>query len=412
VIAGRRLAARGLAVLAAVVPAPALHVSGNHFVDAHGHRTRVFAAHLPTSEYTCVEAVFDPSRRGGVFAVPTTSAVISAVRTWRFNALRIPLNEQCWLGLNPVIRGGPPGYGIRPLSGRAALVAGARLRAHYRSVVRQVVARAHRAGLAVILDLHWSGASDAVAFAQWPLPDRDHSIAFWRSIARTFRSDRSVMFELFNEPTRIPASRLSWRCVRDGCRVPNACADCTPATVDTTGCGARCPLRTDPRGTYRSAGTQELVDAIRAAGARQPILVAGRFYANDLGQWLRYAPRDSVRQLAASFHVYSNLPCARPACWTARVAPVARGVPVVATEFGAVNTGLTEPCTRAAAFDESFMDWADAHGVSYGGFRWSADFFHFPPPECSYDLLASWDGTPRYGHGVAIHDHLARVAPR
>jgi hypothetical protein len=57
------------------------------------------------------------------------------------------------------------------------------------------------------------------------------------------------------------------------------------------------------------------------------------------------------------------------------------------------------------------MTWADAHGVSYGGFRWTADFFHFPPPQCSYDLLAAYDGTPRYGQGRAIHDHMVRVAP-
>jgi hypothetical protein len=221
-----------------------------------------------------------------------------------------------------------------------------------------------------------------------------------------------VIFELFNEPARIPPSRLSWSCLRDGCRVPNACADCTPRTSDTTGCGARCPLSGQPRGTYRSAGTQELVDTIRATGARQPILAPGRFYDNDLGRWLRYEPRDQLGQVAATFHVYSNLPCAEPACWSREVAPVAARVPVVTTEFGAINTGQSEPCAAAAAFDERFMNWADAHGVSYGGFRWSADSFHFPAPECSYELLASWDGTPRYGQGRAVHDHLARVAPR
>ncbi len=411
-IGGQRLAARGLAVLAGVAPAPALHVAGNHFADAAGHRTRVFAAHLPTGEFTCVEPIHDPSRRGGVFAVPTSMSVIARVRSWRFNALRISLNEQCWLGVNPLLRGEPPGYGIQPLRGPAASAAGASLQARYRSAVRRVVARAHRAGLAVIFDLHWSAAGDAIAFAQWPLPDRDHSIPFWRSIARSFRTDPAVMFELFNEPTRIPRSALSWRCLHDGCRLPNSCADCLEGvTSNTLGCGRRCPTRARPLGSYRSAGTQELVDTIRATGARQPILVPGRFYDNDLRGWLRYAPRDPRGQLAATFHVYANLPCADAACWTGELAPVAARVPVVATEFGAINTGLSEPCAAAAAFDERFMSWADAHGVSYGAFRWAADFMHFPRPECSYDLLADWDGAPRYGHGVAIHDHLARVAP-
>ncbi|HEV7499896.1 MAG TPA: cellulase family glycosylhydrolase [Vicinamibacteria bacterium] len=393
--------------------APALHVAGNHFADSLGRETRVFPAHIGTAEYTCVHPIYDPSRSGGVFALPTTSAVLTAARTWRFNAVRLSLNEQCWLGVNPVIRGGAPRFGITPLRGTAARREGARLRTRYRAAVGGVVARAHRAGLAVIFDLHWSAAGDAIAWAQWPLPDRQYSIPFWRSIARTFRTDRAVMFELFNEPVRVPAAVLSWRCLRNGCRVPNACADCVPAADDTNtrGCGARCPTREAPRGSYRTAGTQALVDTIRATGARQPIVVPGRFYDNDLGRWLAYRPRDRLGQIAATFHVYSNLPCADEACWTREVAPVAARVPVISTEFGGINTGQTEPCAAIAAFDERFMAWADAHGVSYGAYRWAADFPHFPRPQCSYDLLASWDGTPRYGQGQAIHDHLARVAP-
>jgi endoglucanase len=393
---------------------PVLRVKGNHFVDARGRTARVFAVHLGTAEYTCVQPIHDPSRRGGIFAVPTTTPVLAAARRWHANAVRVSLNEQCWLGVNPVRRGAPPRYGIQPLIGRAARLAGARVRERYRSAVRGVVAHAHRAGLAVIFDLHWSAAGDAIAHAQWPLPDRQHSIPFWRSLARTFRSDRSVMFELFNEPGRSPtlASALSWRCLRDGCLVPNACLDCLPSVdSNTRGCASRCPTRRHPRGSFRSAGTQELVDAIRATGARQPILVPGRFYANDLGRWLQFKPRDRLGQIAATFHVYEKLPCADEACWTREVAPVAARVPVVATEFGATMEGRSYPCRSAVRFDERFMDWADAHGVSYGGYRWSADFFHFPRPQCSYDLLASWAGTPRYGHGRAIHDHLIRVAP-
>jgi endoglucanase len=409
------LAATALVVLAAETARagpPVLHVAGHHFADARGRTVRLFPMHFGTGEYTCVQPIHDPSRRDGVFAGPTTSTPLAAIRSWHANAVRISLNEQCWLGVNPVRRGEPPGYGIEPLTGPSARVAGARLRARYRSAVRTVVANAHRAGLAVIFDLHWSAAGDAIAHAQWPLPDRHHSIPFWRSVARAFRSDRSVMFEIFNEPVRIPASALSWRCLRDGCRLPNACADCISAIdANTRGCGRRCPTQRTPRGSYWSAGTQALVDTIRATGARQPILVPGRFYDNDLGGWLKYRPKDRLGQLAATFHVYGNLPCANEACWTREVSPVAARVPVVTTEFGADMRGQTEPCPGAVAFDERFMTWADAHGVSYGGFRWTADFFHFPRPECSYDLLASYDGTPRYGQGRAIHDHLVRVAP-
>jgi hypothetical protein len=137
------------------------------------------------------------------------------------------------------------------------------------------------------------------------------------------------MFEIFNEPAGSGAFTPTWGCLRDGCRLPNTCAVCYPEVHDDTrGCGARCLPEGRVRGSFRSAGTQELVDTIRATGARQPILVPGREYTNDLGRWLEYMPRDPLGQLAATFHVYPNMPCADEACWTREVAPVAARVPV------------------------------------------------------------------------------------
>ena len=296
----RRRAGRALlaaAVLAgswsgtAQAAAPVLHVDGRHFVNARGEPVRLFPAHVGTGEYTCVQPVYDPSWRAGTFSVRTDTAVMAAARRWGFNAIRISLNEQCWLGVNPVVRGSPT-YGIRPLTGSAALSEGAKLRARYRAAVQGVVARAHRAGLAVIFDLHWSAAGDAIAWAQWPLPDRQYSVPFWRSIAATFRADAAVMFELFNEPVLLPASppldeivalagrdwlnkpvrvpeaTLPWRCLRDGCLIPNACADCDPHPNDgqTGAAESAAPLATPRAGPTgrrgrRSSSTRSAASA-------------------------------------------------------------------------------------------------------------------------------------------------------
>ncbi|MHB8695921.1 MAG: glycoside hydrolase family 5 protein [Solirubrobacteraceae bacterium] len=405
-----------------------LRISGNQFVDASGQPLRLFGAHLPTSEEVCVEPIYNAGRVGGVFDGVPTDATFAAMRSWHINVVRIPLNEQCWLGVNPVRRDGGPHYGITPLSGRAAVAAGRAESAHYQAVIKGVVAMANRDGLAVILDLHWSAAGNAVAFGQWPLPDRQYSIPFWRSVATAFRADPSVAFELFNEPfQRNPRTlrlTLSWRCLRDGCAgIPNACADCSDGSQDhpnIDGCGARCPtevahhdgkLVSGADGTYTSAGTQTLVDTIRATGAREPILVPGRDYTNDLSQWLHYMPHDPLGQIAATFHAYQGLPCDTVACWDRQVAPVAAHVPVLTTEFGGDLSKQTDPCPRVVAYDNSFMGWADAHGVHYIGFSWDVDFFDYPRPTCSYDLLADAGGTPRYGHGQAIHDHFVAVAP-
>jgi endoglucanase len=402
--------------------APVLRIAGNHFVDGRtGKAMRLFAIHYGTSEWICVSPIYEAMAANGVWDVPTTEAEFAAIRSWHANAIRIPLNEQCWLGVNPVQRHGWPGtdYRITPLTGPAAQQAGARLRARYRAAIEAVIARAHRHGLAVILDLHWSAAGAAIAWGQWPLPDRQYSIPFWRSVATTFKNDPSVAFEIFNEPfMRDLASgnlTLSWRCLRDGCRVANKCADCGPASANVGNpelktCAGRCPTEDHPLGSYQSAGTQDLVDTIRATGARQPILVPGRDYTNDLSKWRAYMPHDPLHQLAASFHNYQGLPCDTEACWNGLAVDVGN-VPIVTTEFGGDNTGQTDPCPGVVAFDDKFMSWADQHGVSYTGFGWTVDYFDNPKPRCSYDLLDNYDGTPRYGHGQAIHDHFVAVGP-
>lgn len=398
--------------------APQLRIVGNRFVNSAGSPIRLFAVHLGTSEYDCVQPLYSPSRKG-TFSIPTGDATMTAIASWHANAIRIPLNEQCWLGVNPVKRYGPPHYGIKPLTGSAAVAAGAHLRKTYRGAVKAVVKRAHAHGLAVILDLHWSAAGKAIAFTQWPLPDRQYSIPFWRSVATTFKTDRSVGFEIFNEPFRQDFNTgrptLTWKCLRDGCTLPNACADCGPtprSDPSTNGCGRRCPHQDNPLGSYRSAGTQRIVDAIRATGAKQPILVPGRYYTNDLSSWLKNKPHDPLHQLAATFHAYQGLPCDTVQCWSHQVAKVAAKVPVVTTEFGGDTSGQTDPCPGLVAYDTAYMNWADEEGVSYAGFSWEKDYYDYKAPSCDgYTMLADWDGTPRYGQGQVIHDHFVAVAP-
>jgi Cellulase (glycosyl hydrolase family 5) len=135
--------------------------------------------------------------------------------SWRINAVRIPLNEDCWLGIN----GLPPRY------------SGAR----YRMAIRAYAERLHQAGLYVILDLHWNAPGQARATGQQPMADLDHSVAFWSSVARVFKADPAVAFDLYNEPYGI-----SWKCWRDGCILPAG---------------------------WRTAGMQALVDAVRSTGA-------------------------------------------------------------------------------------------------------------------------------------------------
>ena len=311
----------------------AVHVDGNHLVDGNGKAIRLLGVNRSGAEYACV------GRLGlGVFAGPTDKEAVAAMKDWGINAVRLPLNEHCWLGIN----GAPDRYSS----------------AEYRAAIRAYVSRLHEVGLYVVLDLHWNAPGRDKASGQQSMADLDHAPDFWSSVARAFKDDPAVVFDLYNEPHAI-----SWRCWRDGCVQPQG---------------------------WRSAGMQTLLDAVRVNGARQPIVSTGLDWGADLSSWRAYRPHDPAHQLVAGIHAYDFNSCASADCWKSTVGSV-RGVPVVATEFG------QKSCSDA--FMGRFMDWADSAGVSYLGWSWN-------PSGCAAPaLIRSWDGQPT-ASGEQLRAHL------
>jgi Cellulase (glycosyl hydrolase family 5) len=317
-------------------PGLTVRVEGNRLVNAQGQTLRFLGVDLSGAEYACVQHL-------GIFAGPTGKQAIAEMTSWRIDSVRLPLNEDCWLGINGV----PAQFGG----------------AQYRAAIRAYVADLNSAGLYVILDLHWNAPGRKLATSQQPMADADHAPAFWSSVASTFRASPAVAFDLYNEPNGI-----SWECWRNGCVLPAG---------------------------WRAAGMQTLVNAVRSTGARQPIIASGLDSGNDLSSWLRYKPFDVASQLAAGFHAYNFLPCASVACWNHAIAPVARQVPVVATELGEVG-GCSD------WFIKTFMNWADPAGVSYLGWAWN-------PAGCGApSLISSWDGTPT-AYGMGLRAHLSKI---
>jgi endoglucanase len=315
-----------------------LHVVGTQLVDAQGRPVRLLGVNRSGAEYACVAP---PDQHLGVFAGPTGARAVRAMVAWGVNAVRLPLNEHCWLG----IEGAPARY----------------TSAHYRAAITAYVARLQAADLYVVLDLHWSAPATERATRQQPMADLDHAPAFWSSVARTFRHNAGVVFDLYNEPYDV-----DWRCWRDGCMLPQG---------------------------WRAAGMQTLLNAVRSTGARQPVIATGRNWGTDLSAWLRYRPHDPAGQLAAGAHVFDFSFCAQPGCWGRTFAPAARAVPVVVSELG------QRACS--ADFVDRFMNWADASRVSYLGWSWN-------PAGCTApSLIRSWNGQPT-ASGVRFRAHLAR----
>ncbi|MBE3011941.1 cellulase family glycosylhydrolase [Microbispora sp. NEAU-D428] len=336
-------------------PAPQLHVSGNKIVTADGKPYRLLGVSRSSGEYACVQG------KGTWDHGPVDQASVDAMKSWNIHAVRVPLNEECWLGTN----GSPSG-------------------AAYQQDVKDYVNLLVANGITPILDLHWNwgqftgvswACTDTAATCQKPMPDAKYAPQFWTGVAKTFKGDNAVVFDLFNEPWPeygTGDTTSGWKCLRDGGNCPGF--------------------------SYEVAGMQSLVDAVRATGATNIVMVGGLAWSNDLSQWQQYKPSDPTGNLVASWHSYSFNYCSNEACWDSQIAPLAAKVPVVTGEFGADNCGYD--------YMDRLTKWADKNGVSYLAWTWS-------PWGCSTGavLIKDYAGTPEPGIGEGYKAHLLTQNP-
>ena len=148
------------------------------------------------------------------------------------------------------------------------------------------------------------------------MPDAQYAPPFWTGVANAFKGNDAVVFDLFNEP--YPDARRQLRRRHRGLALLRDGGTCT-------GIG------------YQVAGMQSLVNAVRATGATNVIMVGGLAWTNDLSQWLAYKPTDPTDNLVASWHSYNFNACSNTSCWDSQIAPVAAQVPVHAGEIGQNN---------------------------------------------------------------------------
>src|ERR1700748_3416836 len=93
------------------------------------------------------------------FDGPHDQASIDAMKSWNLNAVRVPLNEDCWLGIN----------GVNVPT--------------YRDDIRAWVSLLEQNEMYVILDLHWAAPGTQKANGLLGMADADHAPTFWAQVA-------------------------------------------------------------------------------------------------------------------------------------------------------------------------------------------------------------------------------------
>jgi endoglucanase len=354
----------GVALLALAFAAPnagalRIDVSGSHLVDG-GKKVRLIGVNRSGSEYSCSGDDGQGGHGYDFFQGPVSDRAIKAMKKWKINAVALPLNEACWLGdyggLNP------------SFVGQA-----------YRQAIEGYVDRLNAHGIYVVLRLSGAGPGNNVygaapGDAELPMADADHSLAFWSSVATTFTGNHAVLFHAYDEPHKI-----SWDCVLNGCPVNADGSEGEPAF-----------------GPYTAAGHQAIVDAIRNAGATQPIIVSGIDFAGDVDQWEDFMPNDPLGKLVVgwnSFDYSGNFGSSKPA-----LRSLARSHPIVVGGFGDTDCD--------SSYSSKLMRFADGQGISYLAWTWNteADYGGCSNALLGPKLSAYYSAKPSgYGKGVRRH---------
>jgi endoglucanase len=362
-----------LAAASAAARPTMVGVKGNHLTGVNGKPLRLIGVDRSGTEYSCSGPVAGGGFGYAVFQGPADAGSVKALESWRVNAVALPLNEACWLG----------GYANlnKRFSGRP-----------YRQAIVAYVKLLNAAGIYVVLRLSAAApgphayGSDQISSDEIPMADADHSVAFWSSVASTFASNVRVLFHTYDEPHDV-----SWKCLRDGCTARDA------------------PEGKLRFGTYRTAGNQAMVNAIRAAGAHQPIIISGPNFASDLSQWVRYMPHDPRHALVAdvssfdySDYVVSHAPQLRT---------FAQNHPVIVGGFGdthCVSTYSTKVMDIMDSIKQSYLAWTWDTVQDYGGC--ANALLDDPGPQRNGFPAGYYTGRPS-GYGAGVRRHFRQIRP-
>jgi endoglucanase len=372
-----------------------LHVVGNHYVNGAGQTIELRGVLRNGTEYACQQGF-------GNTDGPSGSSEFSPMVSWHINSVTIPLDEQCWLGINGV----------------KAQYAGQ----NYINFIKSEVGSAESYGIYPVLAFmtgdpgtdtpNWYDNSNG----QPPLADNDHTPLFWEEVANTFKSDPNVLFRLQEEPHNNAAywpTLSDWKCWSQGDFQYSPSSDRTPPTAPVpVSSVAHCNLKDAAGHAYSALGMQSMINIIRGTGATNVIQVPGEAYANvyscnttesptqcgflDSADGVRVTDTLNPPQLAADTDNYPDVgqDCGTVACFTATYAPVAAVMPIDSGELGVMGGNDN---TGGFPLAEAFLSWMNSVGGSYYGAAW----------DTWSDLISTYSGTAKAPWGTYFQADMA-----
>ena len=411
------------------------------FVDGTGKIIQLAGVNRSGTEFACANQDVNAFTMGvnGVDrgTDPTYAKVtMQALLTWdkhqpavttgphAINTVRIPLNEDCWLGINHTPLG---------ISG-----------APYRQFIQDMVDQATAQKMYVVLDLHWGEMGTGFNLGQNVAPNEDHSIEFWNQVSKKFGTQMgytNVAFDLFNEPAigcynnallpnklatdpvinngcpadvaadYIKSDDWAWTLARDGTKgtgftykyIQGFCHP-NPPNGDGACWGDFTYYDNRPNQTIKVAGTQELLDAIRANGAHNVVMVealgGGSGYIDEMG---KYLPVDSYSpsQVAVSFHTYGGFNIADAGGADFILNKTVNGHwPVFLGEFGSSDCPYTNH-----TYTNNTIDYALNNHYGFTAWAWEDN------QKCYNTLVLNNDTGDPSPFGIDIRSRLQALQP-
>ena len=305
-------------------------------------------------------------------------SVNTAIKDWHVNIIRLPLAQDRWFGKGPEQKD----EGVA-----------------YRALVKAVVDTCATQACYIVLDLHWSDCGEwGTNIAQHSMPDQN-SVAFWKECAAAYRNHPAVIFDLYNEPHDV-----TWDIWLKGGKVTDKPNN----------------RRGGPPRTYEAVGLQQLLDTVRATGAKNLVIAGGLDWAYDFSGILagRQLSDPEGNGVLYANHAYDNKGHSVET-WIKRMEQATAKLPVIVSEYG----GSGGPDRRVPRFgatgrilNPNGEDWL-LHVIQalqdhqWSWIAWDLHPAAGPPLISGWDYTG-WDYTPTRDFGIFVKQVLVGTLPR